>query len=128
MTYTSKHWEQRSDELVDSMRECIASAVKWCVLTLRDEPLEQLIDMLQTSAKYFKLAELDILSELIRGPWGQENLSTLKESPEEGDENLSIMLLVAYCDAQLTQLLDDLHTQDRGPAAREIFRESFDIH
>jgi hypothetical protein len=89
-----------------------------------DTAIEQLVELVSTGSQTFNDSQYEAVSELLRSDWGKQNLASLKDGSESGEDNSYVSLLLAYGEARMQNLLDDANSNEKGPAARDILGNS----
>jgi hypothetical protein len=120
-THFNINWCDNKDTTLTELRNCLTSAIKWCYESGSEDAIEHVADLLSNCGTVFDKIQLESVSQLLRSPWGTEQLD---EALQSGYPSQFVSLLLAYGDLTLQDLLKDINNDEKSAAAREILSKS----
>jgi hypothetical protein len=107
------------DTVIDGIRKTLSSAIDWCRELQEVDPLDELVDMLDSSPRVFGVEQCRKILDLIKSPWATEQLSEVLRSGEVGDDKV-MPLLTTFGIEKMKELLEDLRSNENYVSAQFI--------
>jgi hypothetical protein len=120
-THFNINWCDNKDTTLKELRSCLKGAITWCYESSSEDSIEQVADLLSKCGTVFDKVQMESVSQLLRGPWGTEQLGEVLQS---GYPSQFVSLLLAYGDLTLQDLLKDINNEEKSAAARAILGRS----